>query len=627
MTAFEKISINLALRVKITLCIGVLAFFIVALRLWYLQILKGDYFRSLSENNRKSTIFVPPARGLILDRFDRVVVKNRPAFNIELVPEDSPNPRETITILAEIVGVRSAELMTTLRFQKKRRSYEPKVILKDVTRDIVAKVVARRHDLPGVIVRVFPTRDYVYGDFGAHVIGYIREISQAQLDSPLYGGYQLGDFVGQFGIEGKWERDLQGKRGKQEVIVDATGIRRGELSFEDERSGRNITLTLDLDLQRVADQSLGEGRGAIVAMDPNTGEILALASAPRFNPNIFTGEVSKVEWSELLSGEARRLNNRVVQGVYPPGSVFKIFMAVAGLAEGVIRPGETVNCPGFFRVGRIFRCHKASGHGSVNLFEAMVQSCDVYFYTVGQRLGVDRIHDYATRFGLGAASGLELVEEKPGLIPSTAWKKAYFKNDPENQKWYPGETPSVAIGQGAVTVTPLQITRAVSALVNGGRLPKPHLVRKVSSDDGVFKEELGESSQMIPLNLDPKILTIVRDALIGVVNDPRGTGRRARVREDLHVVVAGKTGTAQVGSAALHTKGGKYEDHAWFVGYAPAEKPEIVVAALVENAGHGGVAAAPLVKNVLDVYFQKKLEREAAKNKIVLEQEFRARSG
>jgi len=612
MPVYEKTNLNLALRVNVALGVVFFCFFIIGLRLWYLQIVKGDYFREKSESNRIRIVYVRPPRGLIYDRDGVVLAKNRPAFNIELVPEDCPDPKQIIKRVAQITGQPAEKLMAQVREHRKRHAFEAKIVLKDVSRDVVAKIAARRYELPGIIITVTPARDYVYGDLAAHVLGYIREITNEQLQRREYARYRMRDLVGQYGIERVWEKFLQGSRGAQAVIVNATGSTIGEAWFEPDKPGRNITLTLDVDVQRAADEALKDQAGAIVAMDPNSGEILALSSSPRFDPNSFAKELSAAEWAALQGGKEKRMHNRAVQGTYPPGSVFKIIMAVAGLSEGVISKNEIVNCPGYLNVGnRLFRCHKKEGHGAVNLFLALVQSCDVYFYTLGNRLGVDRIHDYAVRFGLGTPSGLELLQDNvTGLIPSTAWKKARF-SDPENQKWYPGETPSVAIGQGAVTVTPMEITKAVSALINGGFLMKPYLVRKIESSDGTLIDDDFQPQIMGKVGVAPEVLSLVREALVGVVNDPRGTGKRAKLSPDLDVTVAGKTGTAQVIGAVHGITSKEFKDHAWFVGYAPAEKPEIVVTALVENGGHGGAVAAPLVKKVMEAFFYKRLKVES----------------
>jgi penicillin-binding protein 2 len=454
-------------------------------------------------------------------------------------------------------------------------------------------------------VSVIPARYYPFNDLAAHVIGYIGEISSKQLEKPGYVGYRMGDVVGQSGIEARWEKLLQGQRGVQEVVVNAMGTKIGQASFESEKPGKNVILTIDKDVQAAAELALGDRKGAIVALDPRTGEVIALTSGPRYDPNMFVGEIPRDAWVDVIQGEGRKLTNRAVQGTYPPGSVFKVFMEAAALSEGVMTLSETAFCPGHMQVGnRVFHCHKRSGHGTVNHFGALVQSCDIYFYMAGTRLGVDRIHAYATRFGLGSPTGLELTDESSGLVPSTEWKKKRFK-DPEQQKWYPGETPSVSIGQGAVTTTPIQIARAIAALLNGGTLYKPQLVKRVESVDGKFLDDSFAPEAMGTLDLDPAIVETVRRDMVGVVNDPTGTAHRAKLPSELGIVVGGKTGTSQVVGLEHKGKSKNFEHHAWFVGYAPVDNPELVVVALVENGGGGGATAAPVVREVMASYFYK----------------------
>lgn len=602
MAAFDKATLNTSVRAWLALGFAAVCLLVLTLRLWNLQIVRGEFFRDRSENNRLRMVYVPPPRGLILDRNGQVLVRNRPSFNVDLVVEDSPNPQATVTELAEIVGEKPEVLLEKLSRQGKRRKYEPKLLLRDVSRDQVAKISARRHKLPGIIISVIPAREYAHGELAAHTLGYIREISGEQLKNTLYAGYRMGDVVGQAGIEARYEQYLQGERGSQAVIVNATGNKIGEAYSHLALPGSDVVLTIDLKLQEVADKALSGRKGAIVAMNPNTGEILAAAAAPRFSPGIFTAEMSKEVWTDLIEGKDHKLTNRVTQGVYPPGSVFKIFVAAAALAEGVVTPSEKFRCPGYTRMGgRKFHCHKHSGHGPVDLFEAIVQSCDVYFYTVGQRLGVDRIYQYAhDLFSFGEPTGLDVGDESAGLIPSTQWKARYFRN-PEDKKWYPGETLPVSIGQGAVTTTPLQVARGISAIVNGGKVVKPRVVRKVVSNDGRILEEAPAGPEISRVvDIDPKILDALKKAMVGVVEHPRGTGHKAALPEVAMISVGGKTGTAQVASKE---SGVKDDDHAWFAGFAPADAPSIVVAAIIENGGHGGAVAAPVVQDMFAAYF------------------------
>jgi penicillin-binding protein 2 len=523
-----------------------------------------------------------------------------------LVREDSPDPLATVKKLAALVELDEKELLSRLnKVQRKRRAFEPRLLVPDISRDMLAVILAHKYELPGVQIHVAPARYYPHGEFAAHALGYIREIGESQLQSGAYPGYRQGDLIGQSGVEQMQEFMLFGKRGVQHVIVNAVGVRIENLYYEADRAGHRVTLTLDYGAQEAADKGLAGQRGSLVALDPRNGEIIAMASHPGFDPNIFSGALTADTWNNLVNGKERPLNNRAFQGAYPPGSVFKIIMSVAGLAEGVIGKNEVISCPGYFRVGksRPFHCHKRSGHGGMTLKNALQKSCNVYYFNVGQRLGIDRIHDYATRFGFGTTTGIGIGTEVTGLVPSTKWKREYF-SDPENQRWYPGETPSVAIGQGALTVTPLQVARAIGALANGGTLYKPQIIKRVSAQESGFHDEVYEPEVVGTLGVEQWVLDEVKAGLWSVVNEQGGTAyARGRVDERLGIESAGKTGTAQ-------TRGlqhGDDTDIAWFVAFAPYDDPQLVVVAAVEDGGHGGVTAAPIVKAVMDAYFSKKL--------------------
>lgn len=598
----DRTGLNLTPRILGATILCALCFTLLIGRLWYLQIVRGSFFRDRSENNRLRTILVPSPRGVILDRYGEPLVKNRPSFNIELVVEDAPNLNQVLADLAQIVGEDPNKLLERLSNQNKRRRFEAKVVMRDVPRDLMARVSAQRHRLPGVIISVVPVRDYPFHGLAAHTVGYLREISQEQLKSLNYQGYRAGEMVGQGGIEAALERYLRGSQGAQSVIVNARGLKIGEAFFQPEIPGSDVQLTIDRNLQQVAEGALEGRRGSVVALDVQSGEILAMASAPAYEPSIFSGEIAKDVWSDLTDPSTSKLTNRALQGAFPPGSVFKMFVAAAALSEGVTDPNERTFCSGALRFGkRAFRCHKHSGHGSTSFYDALVQSCDVYFYTMGQRLGVDRIHQYAhDLFGFGEPIGLQGFDESSGLIPSTKWKAAYFR-DPDDKRWYPGETLPVAIGQGAVSTTPMQVARAVAALVNGGRLLKPRLVAKIVASDGrVLEQSNGGAQVERVIDLEPGVLAEIKRAMIGVVEDKRGTGKRAALPKDSAIGVGGKTGTAQVVS---RESGVNSEDHAWFVGFAPSDSPRIVVVSLIENGGHGGEVAAPVARAVMMRYF------------------------
>jgi penicillin-binding protein 2 len=574
------------------------AFTILIFRLWYLQCMNGAYYRDQSENNRTRTIRTVAPRGTVYDRENRVLVHNRPAFNVELMIEDTPNIGVTLDRLSGVTGHEKSELEQSLGGRKTRRHFEPQILLEDISRTELARVKANSYKLPGVIINPIPTRYYPYNNLGSQIFGYTREISKAQLESDPNGEYSPGDVVGQSGIEKTWEPTLRGKSGFVRVEVDAMGKRKGELGIADDRPGKDIFLTIDLDLQQTAEKNLEGKRGAVVALDPNNGEVLALASAPTFDANIFSGRMLAKEWNSLREDKSHPLTNRAIASTFAPGSTFKLIMASAALAMGKITPNTKLNCPGYyFFAGRAYKCHKHSGHGVVDLKKAITVSCNAYFYQVGQMLGVDSIHKFATAMGLGKPTGIDLPGEESGIIPSSEWKQQTL-----HDKWYEGETLSVAIGQGYDSVTPLQMAVAFSTIANGGKVYRPHIVRKVI-DPATGEEELRSPTLERTLPVDPKVFETVRIMATEVVSSKDGTGRRAALPG---ILVSGKTGTAQVKALSVRGKDERFNDHAWFVSMAPAEKPMIVIATIVENGGHGGVTAAPISKEVMEVFFRKK---------------------
>jgi penicillin-binding protein 2 len=435
----------------------------------------------------------------------------------------------------------------------------------------------------------------------AHVLGYLGEINQKQLKILKEQGYVIGDEIGQYGLERRWEELLRGQSGGQQVEVDALGRRVRVLHEVTDVPGYTVHLTLDRQLQETAYEALKGKQGTIVALDVRNGAILVLASTPAFDPNAFARGIKAEEWSGLIKDQLRPLSNRAIQGQYPPGSTFKIIMSIAGLEEGVIQPESSIQDPGFYTFGnRSFRDWKKGGHGTVNLHKAIVESCDTYFYQLGPKLGVDRIAKWARAFGLGEKTGVVLDDEKSGTIPDTEWKRKRFR-----QPWFPGETVSVAIGQGYVTVTPLQLANMMAAVANGGKLYRPYLVNKVESVDGATVREYGPEL-IRTIELKPDTLKRVHEALADVVNGAGGTGGAARSQL---LTIAGKTGTAQV----VEMKGGYVKteqltyfnrDHAWFVSYAPVDNPQIAIAVLVEHGGHGGDAAAPMAKKVFEKFIE-----------------------
>jgi penicillin-binding protein 2 len=566
-------------------------------RLLFLQVVAGERYTFLSENNRVRIKRVAGTRGMIYDRHGQLLVDSRPSFDLIFVPEDANDPRTTLRLLARYLQREERDLLSVFEEGKSRAAFDEMVLGRDVDWSTVVAVETHQLDLPGVSLRVRPRRSYADGPMAAHVLGYLGEINQKQLTVLREKGYVVGDEIGQYGLERRWEELLRGQSGGQQVEVDALGRRVRVLHEVSDVPGYTVHLTLDRDLQAAAYEALKGKQGTIVALDVKNGAILALASTPAFDPNVFARGIKSEEWSGLIKDQLRPLSNRATQGQYPPGSTFKIIMAIAALEEGVINPESSIQDPGFFPFGnRSFRDWKKGGHGSVNLHRAIVESCDTYFYQLGPKLGVDRIAKWARAFGLGEKTGIALDDERSGIIPDTEWKRKRFR-----QPWFPGETISVAIGQGYVTTTPLQLANMMAAVANGGKLFRPYLVSKVESLDGATVREYGPDL-IRTIELKPDTINRVRKALTDVVHGPGGTGGAAR---SPLVQVAGKTGTAQViemKGAYLKSEQLSYfnRDHAWFVSYAPVENPQVAIAVLVEHGGHGGEAAAPMAKKVFE---------------------------
>jgi penicillin-binding protein 2 len=597
----QEVAPKLRARARRLYLVFIIAFLGLITRLIFLQIVEGERYTYLSENNRIRIKRIPGTRGMILDRQGQLLVDSRPSFDLLFIPEDSEDPEQTLRVLAHYLGHDEKEMVGLLEANKQRPAFEELVLGKDVDWPTVVAVESHQLDLPGVTLRARPRRNYADGVMGAHVLGYLGEIGPAQLKTLKDEGYVLGDEIGQYGLERRWEEVLRGQSGGQQVEVDALGRRVRVLHEVTDIPGYTVHLTLDRELQQTAFEALKGSEGTIVALDVHTGAILAMVSTPAFDPNVFARGIKGDEWRALIKDQQRPLSNRATQGQYPPGSTFKIIMSVAGLEEGVIDPDARISDPGFYFFGnRSFRDWKKGGHGAVDLHRAIVESCDVYFYQLGPRLGIDRISKWAHAFGLGEKTGVALDDERSGTIPDTAWKRKRFR-----QPWYPGETVSVAIGQGYVTVTPLQLVNMMATVANGGTLYRPRIVDKVESvNNGVVREYGPEIIRKI--DVKPSTLERVREALADVVRTPAGTGGAARSNI---VTIAGKTGTAQV----VEMKGGYVKteqlaylnrDHAWFVSFAPVDNPQIAVVVMIEHGGHGASAAAPLAKKVIEKYIE-----------------------
>lgn len=577
------------LRVGLMLVVGFLA-----LRLWHLQIHEGPYYRDLSENNRTRAVILEPARGLIYDRNGVLLANNVPSFSLYVTLEDVKDRQGLVSTLARLLDLEPDFINKKLSAGRGSK-LQPRKIKDRLTLREATIIEAHRLDLPGVMIQVESQRNYPGGAIAAHLLGYVGEISAEQLDKPEFADLHQGSIVGQYAVEKFYDREVRGRSGQKNVEVDALGHEKRAIVADKPIAGDDLYLTIDVRLQKLAEELLGEDTGAIVALDPTNGDVLAMASRPTFDPNVLSKELTSKQWVEIVQDEGRPLNNRATQGQYPPGSTFKVVMAAAALETNTMTPSSTVRCAGGYQFGnRLFRDWKASGHGLVDMTHALVHSCDVYFYTIGQRMGIDTIADYAKQFGLGRETGVELPSERVGIVPSTAWKQKA-----KGQPWFPGETISASIGQGYVTVTPLQMAGVIGTIANNGLAFKPRIVKSVLERDSGLRKDV-EPSLRGRLDIKPATLKLIKEALAGVVTE--GTGTRAK---SSLVSIAGKTGTAQ--TAALRTGPEKdipkkFRDHAWFVAFAPVDEPKIAVAVLAEHMGHGGSAAAPLAKEIIEAH-------------------------
>jgi len=552
---------------------------------WYLQGLRGQEYARLAENNRLRRIPMLPARGVVLDRHGAVLAATRPSLDLVLLREDGVAIEPQLGRLAPLLGQEPAELLQRVERAAGRGAFAPIVLREDVGLAELARIEARREQFPSLEVRQTVRRSYPHGDLLAHVMGYVGEASEAQIAAEV-GALQLGDLVGKSGLERAYDDRLRGQRGWNVVSVNNVGRHIGEARVGTlPEGGAPIDITIDLALQRALREGLGDEVGAGVFLDPWTGEILALVSTPGFDPNGFVEGLTAQAWNDLNADPRRPLHDRAIASFYAPGSVFKVLMAVAGLETGTVTPADTVWCNGSTVIhGHSRLCWRRGGHGSTNLRSALTHSCNVYFYHLGQRMGIEGITTWGEHFGLGRPTGIDLPGEARGVLPSDAWKRASL-----GQAWFPGDTISVAIGQGLLAVTPLQVATLVATVATGGRRPTPHLIRGAA-----------RAPHVVPLRAST--LEIVRQAMRDAVQ--HGTGRSA----DLDGArVAGKTGTAQV---FRHSAGidadqlPKAErDHAWFAGFAPFDAPRIAFAVVVEHGGHGGTTAAPIARRVLEAFF------------------------
>ncbi len=577
----------------------VVLFVVLSFSFWYLQVVQHARFQEMAENNHQRTLALRAPRGVLFDRNGKVLVENRHSFTVSIVREHSKDMERTIRTLAAVTGVDEREVRQIVDRHKGEPAYRPIVVIDDASLAQVAAVTARRLDseLPDVVVEEVPTRRYPTDALGAHLFGYVGEASDAQVGD----GVASGAIVGQTGIERVYNKLLMGEDGARRVVVNSTGREIRTLEEVSPREGRRVQLTIDYDLQKAAEDGFRNAgfNGAALIMDPRTGEVLTHVSLPSYDPNAFASGIDRATWSSLNTDTLRPLQNRVIQGRYSPGSTFKIVVATAALEEGLVTPDHTVYCGGgatFY--GRFFKCHLKGGHGNVDMRHALEKSCNVYFYTLGNMLGVDKIHKWSERLGLSGKTGIDLPNEQESLVPSTEWKRQRT-----GEKWYAGETISVSIGQGQVSVTPASLAQMITTVANGGTRVTPHVIRAV--DEGAGWKMVNPGPVATSAAFRPETLAALHDGLWMVVN-ASGTGGRARIAgRD----VAGKTGTAQVisnqGRLAARNSGRDLRDHGWFVFFAPKENPEIAGVVFAEHGEHGYLGA-PIAKHVIETYFAKK---------------------
>lgn len=575
-------------------------FFLLLLRLWHLQILSTEDYQNMSENNRLRFVPVAASRGTILDRNGKVMVKNRPSFTLAVVPQEVKNKDVLFDLLTSLIGLDRAELAERWEKGKGRAKYYPVVLASNLSRDQVEIIEENRLRLPGVEIEMKPVRDYPWNMMASHLFGYISEISENELNLKSFQDYNPGDYIGKNGIERSLERDLHGSDGGRQLEVDARGRVLRTISESYPEVGNSVVLTIDSSIQEKAEKAFGDQAGAAVAMDVNSGEVLAFVSNPGFDPSLFSGKMPVDIWKGYLEDKRRPLENKALTGQYPPGSTFKVITALAGLEHGKIDGKTQVNCTGSYTLGNnTFKCWNRRGHGHTNLRKSLRESCDVYYYQLGEQLGVNRIADMSRKFMLGSALGIGLDNEKKGLIPTAEWKKKRF-----GTSWYRGETLPVAIGQGYVLMTPIQLVSMISTVANEGLIYRPHLVKRIVDLEGKTIREI-KPELLGKMDIPAEHFKLVKEGLFAVVNETGGTGASARLYD---VTVAGKSGTSQVVKLRDSKQGTPYHfrDHALFVAFAPYDKPEIAVAVVVEHGEHGGSVAGSIAGRILRAYFDSK---------------------
>lgn len=589
-------------RIYVFIGLVVAAFMSLFVQLWYLQISQHQKYADLSEHNRVRLVRLRSNRGLILDRNHSVLVDERPCYRVVMVPEDLEDPASTLRLLGRIIGLSPEAIQKKINLH--HSPFKSIVIKKDITFEQLSLLEEYKMDLPGISVDAEPVRHYPYGRLAVHTLGHMGQITSPQMRQQKNSRFKSGDFIGQSGLERVQNLFLAGKDGGKRVEVDARGRELEVMGIKPSQPGNNLVLTIDLALQKKAEELLGEKSGSILAQNPQTGEILCLANSPSYNPNKFVLGISSKDWKELISNQDSPLHNRAIQAQYPPGSVIKLVLAAAALESGIIDENTIFHCYGSIkRRNWVYDCWKkrSGGHGPVNIRRAIAESCNIFFYNIGERLGINNIARFAASFGLGKKSGIDLENEKPGLLPTAAWKSKRY-----GMPWQLGDTITMSIGQGYLIVTPLQMLNLISTFANGGILYRPRLIAGWETPGkGMIKKSHSEILNHIPVT--PKNIELVRAGLWGGVNKKNGTGTKARIKG---FGVSGKTGTAQVIRMKEATGLGKdkvpfkFRDHAWFVAFAPYDQPQIAVVVMIEHGGHGGSTCAPLAREMIKTYLE-----------------------
>jgi len=580
-------------RLNWLLIFVVICFSVLVISLWYLQMIKGEEFRERAVENCIRALVEDAPRGRIYDRREELLVTNRPAVVVSIIPAEVDDLEKLSERLGRIIGISPEEISQTVK-NYLENPFKPVKILDDCKTNKIVEIEERKDELKGVVLEVKPRRDYLYHDFAAHSLGYVGEIDKEELQQFGNPKFQGGDIIGKAGLEKYYDDILRGEKGGKEVEVDALGQEITTLLYQKPVPGEDLVLTIDRDLQLYGENLLFDKKGSIIVSDPNSGEILALVNRPSFNPNLFADGISHSDWERLSSDVDYPLTNRSVQGVYSPGSIFKVVTAIAALEEGVTDRKRKIYCSGSFELaGQVFTCWKETGHGSLSIVDGIAHSCNIYFYTLGKDLGIERFNKYMQKFGLGEKTGIDLPAEAIGTIPSAQWKKREV-----NEIWFPGDTINLSIGQGYLLLTPLQVHNLITTIASEGEVYKLHLVKKIISADGkTVKEIKPEIYKKVDFSLDT--IKIIKEGLRQTIL--KGTGWRANIKE---LAVAGKTGTAQ------NPQG---ETHAWFIGFAPYENPEVCITVFLENGGEGGEAAAPIARAMMEKYFNKKKKKKGNK--------------